>query len=178
MPRVQREANPKTRNRFEGASFINGRGEDDEHQEESGNRLKRHSSPTGKIARKLRDAESDGVPGFLGDDYFQEKRGSGRAGELRGPIQDGIDGGYTLRNPEADGDGGIEMAARNVAKGGNHDGDGETVRESNAEKAEAAGAVQVLIGADRAGAEENQGEGSDEFRDQLLRRVIHSKVSV
>jgi hypothetical protein len=35
-----------------------------------------------------------------------------------------------------------------------------------------------LIGADRAGAEENQGEGSDEFRDQLLRRVIHSKVSV
>jgi hypothetical protein len=56
------------------------------------------------------------------------------------------------------------VTAGNVAERGNHDGDGEAVRESNAEKTDSARAVQVLIGAGRTGAEENQGEGSDKFR--------------
>jgi len=39
--------------------------------------------------------------------------------------------------------------------------------------AQLAGAVQVLIGADGAGAKENQRKRSKEFRDQFLRRVVH-----
>ncbi len=66
------------------------------------------------------------------------------------------------------------MSAGNMAERGNHDGDSEAVRESDAEKAEsAARTVQILIRADRAGAEKNQREGSQEFRDQLLRHAVH-----
>jgi len=45
-----------------------------------------------------------------------------------------------------------------------HDGDGEAVRESNAEKTDSARAVQVLIGAGRAGAEEPSLRFSDKDR--------------
>jgi hypothetical protein len=60
-----------------------------------------------------------------------------------------------------------------VAKRGNHDGDSEAVRESDAEKAEAASAVHVLVRADCSGAEENQRKRTEEFRDQFLRCAIH-----
>src|SRR5258708_16149666 len=70
------------------------------------------------------------------------------------------------------------MSAGDVPKRGNHDAEGQTMRQGNAEKTEAAHAVQILIRADRARAEENQRKGSEEFRDQFLRCAVHSKVSV
>ena len=168
-----RQADAKAGDGFESTFLIDGRSENDEHQEKSCNAFESHRRPAGKIARKLRNAKGNGAPGLFRDDYLQEKRGSGGAGDLRDPIQNGIDRVHAFGNPEADGDGGIEVSAGNVAEGGNHDGDGEAVREGDAEKTESACAVQVLIGADRAGAEENQREGSDEFGDQFLPCAVH-----
>ena len=65
------------------------------------------------------------------------------------------------------------MSAGDVAERGNHDADGEAVSEGDAEKTEAARAVQILIGANRASAEKNQRKRSQEFRDQLLRCAVH-----
>src|SRR5260370_30724 len=70
------------------------------------------------------------------------------------------------------------MSAGDGAERGSHDGDGETVGEGDAEKAEAAGAMQILVRADRARAEKNKRKRPEEFRDQFLRCAVHSKVSV
>src|SRR5690349_2013634 len=69
------------------------------------------------------------------------------------------------------------MAAGNMAHRRNHNADREAVRERDAEKAQAAGAAQVLIRADGAGAKENQGKSADEFRDQFLRDAVHEGSS-
>ena len=69
------------------------------------------------------------------------------------------------------------MAAGNVAKRGDHDANGKTMRERDAEKAKTARAAQVLIRADGAGAKENQGKRAEKFRDKLLREAVHGKSS-
>jgi len=72
------------------------------------------------------------------------------------------------------------MSARNVAKRGNHDGDSEAVRESDAEKAEAASAVHVLVRADCSGAEENQRQNvprnsAINFCDVLYTKILRAR---
>ena len=52
------------------------------------------------------------------------------------------------------------MAAGDVAERGEHDGDGQAVGGGDAEEAEAAGAVEKLIGADGAFTEEDESEGA------------------
>src|SRR5260370_10752291 len=155
------------------AFCIDGCGEHREHKKKRRDTFKSYACPNRKISSELRSAESDGAPGRFGDYGFQQERGSRRAHQLRGPIEEGFDRANTLGNPEADGHSWIEMSAGDVAESGNHDGDSEAVRERNAKKAEAACAVQILIGANRAGAEENQRKCSEEFRDQLLRCAVH-----
>ena len=92
---------------------------------------------------------------------------------MSGPVQQSFGRVDALGDPDADGHRWVKMAAGNVAKGGNHDAEGEAVRERNAEKAEAAGAAQILVRADGAGSKENQGKRADEFRDEFLRHAIH-----
>ena len=65
-----------------------------------------------------------------------------------------------------------------MSQRGDHDGDGETVGQRNAQETEAARAMQILIRADRARPEENQRKRSEELRDQFLRCSVHSKISV
>ncbi len=69
------------------------------------------------------------------------------------------------------------MAAGDVTERGDHDGDREAMRGGDAEEAEAAGAVEELIGADGAGAEEDQREGAEKFGRELLRNVVHTESS-
>ena len=68
------------------------------------------------------------------------------------------------------------MSAGDVAERRNHDADRQAVSERDAEKTEAARAMQILIRTDRARAEENQRKRSQEFRDQLLRCAVHSTL--
>src|SRR5205814_8998727 len=128
---------------------------DSENKEESGYGFESHACPTRKIAGQLRGSQGDGTPGFFGNDRLQKKCRGRCPGELRGPVEDGVHGVHALGDPEADGHGGIEMSAGDVAERGNHDADGEAVSEDDAEKAEAARAVQILVGANRASAEKN-----------------------
>src|SRR5712691_3721965 len=137
------------------ALFIDGCGEDRQHKKKCRDTFQSYACPNRKISSELWSSESDGAPGLFGDYGFQQERGSRRAHQLRGPVEERFNRANALGNPEADGYGRIEMAAGNVAETGNHDGEGEAVRECNAKKAEAACAVQILIGANRAGAEEN-----------------------
>ncbi len=168
-----RQADAKAGDRTKRAFFIDSSGEDGQNEEESGYGFESHACPARKIPGQLRCAQGDGTPGLFGNDGPQQKCGGSRAGELRGPIEDGVHGVHALGDPEADGHGGIEMSAGDVAEGGNHDRNGESVGEGDAEKAEATNAMQILIGADGACAEENQGKRSQEFRDQLLRCAVH-----
>src|SRR5438046_2905353 len=119
----------------------------------------------------------DGAPGAISNDRLSEESCNDAAQELRGPVQESFDGVDALGDPNADGDRGIVMAAGDVAHCRNHNADREAVRERDAEKAQAAGAVQVLIRADGAGAKENQGKCADEFRYEFLRNAVHGDSS-
>src|SRR5260370_35879704 len=84
-----------------------------------------------------------------------------------------LDRANALGDQKADGHGRIEMSAGDVAERGNHNADGQTMGQRDAEETEAAGAVQVLVRADRAGAKKNQRKRAEKFRDQLLRWAVH-----
>src|SRR6266849_1168499 len=162
-----REANAKTGDGTKRAFFIDGGGEHSEYKKKGCHTFKRDAGPNRKIASELRRAQSDGAPGLVGNDGLQQKCGSGRTSKLRGPVENGVHGAHALGDPEADGHSGIKMSAGDVTHRGNHNADGQTVGEGDAEKSEAAGAVQILIRADRACAEKNQRKRSEELRDQL-----------
>src|SRR5439155_10333137 len=66
---------------------------------------------------------------------------------------------------EAQGYGRVEVAARDVADRRGHHADRETVREGDHDQVVAAGRD------DRAGADEDQGEGADELREAPLQLV-------
>ena len=167
------QSNAEARDGFERAPFIHRGCKNNEDQEKSGHRFKGHSCSDGKISCELGRAQGHRAPGVIGNDGLQNKRGNGSADKLSGPVQQSFGRVDALGDPDADGHRGVKMAAGNVAKGGNHDADGEAVRERNAEKAEAAGAAQILVRADGAGSKENQGKRADEFRDEFLRDAIH-----
>ena len=115
-------------------------------------------TPSSSIAcRRVKSGASAGVmaprlraPDGVGDDGGEQVGCGGGAEKLRDPVKEGLDGAEAFGDPEADGDGGIEMATGNVADGGDHDGDGEAVGEGEAEEGDAAlsGGAEVLIGED------------------------------
>jgi hypothetical protein len=116
------------------------------------------------VPRATGSAEGHGTPGFFGNEGAEEKCGRNAAENLRGPIEKHFHGADALGDPEADTYGGIEVAAGDVAEGGDHDGHSKTRGQRDAKKADApARGLQVAVGADGAGAEENQSEGTEEF---------------
>src|SRR5271163_594149 len=119
-----------------GGAFVDGGGKDRENEEESRDAFENHAVETREVVREHGGAESDGVPSFLWDDRFEEKCGGCGSGELRGPVGYRVESVQALGDPEADGDGGIEMAAGDMAEGANHDGHGKAVRQGDAEEAE------------------------------------------
>ena len=92
------------------------------------------------------------------------------------PVEDGLSGAEATADPEADGDGGIEVAAGNVSDGGDHDADGEAVGEGEAEDGDAtlAGGAEVLVGAEGARREEDDGESAEEFCEQFLGEAVQA----
>ncbi len=113
------------------------------------------------------------APCFLGDDGLEEESGCDATEDLGGPIEKCFHSSDALGDPEADADRGIEVAAGNVAKGGNHDGDGQSVGKGDAKKTDAAGALQITIRANGAGAKEDKSEGAEKFGGELLEVGVH-----
>ena len=82
-------------------------------------------------------------------------------------------GGEALGGPEADGDGRVEVPARDVADGVGHREDGEAERERHAEEAEAERVARLApreVGGQHGGttATEDQPERAERFGDELL----------
>jgi len=93
-----------------------------------------------------------GTPGFFGDDGLEKERGNDAAEDLRGPVEKlPSPVPMPLGDPETDADGGVEVAAGNVVRAQRpmmaH---GQARGQSDPEKADAAGALQVAIRADPA----------------------------
>src|SRR6202171_4978924 len=120
------EADTEARDGAEGAAVVDRGGEKDQDEEERSDGFQDHGGESGEVAKKRWGAESYGVPGFVGDDGSKQERSRDAAEHLRGPVEEGIEGANAFGDPEADGDGGIEVSARDVAKCGNHDGHRET----------------------------------------------------
>ncbi len=87
-------------------------------------------------------------------------------------------GAEAAADPEADGNGGIQVAAGDVSDGGDHDADGEAVGEGEAEDGDAAltGGAEILVGAEGAGGEEDDGESAEEFREQFLGEAVQAAL--
>src|SRR6202007_1107035 len=156
-----------------GAAFIESSGEDDEDEEKGGDGFEEHGGARGEIAHQFRSAESYGSPGFLGNDGFENKSCGDGAKNLRSPIQKRFEGADAFGNPEPDAYGGIKMAAGNVAEGRDPDGEGGAGGPGDAKKADAAGALEIAVRTDGAGAEENEREGAEKFRYELLEGGVH-----
>ena len=92
-----------------------------------------------------------------GISHFNEQRGCDRAPELCDPVDDGELRCYPPRDEEAGRDGGIEVASGDMADGGDHDRDGKAVSERDTGQVDA-------FGGNRADADEDERERSDEFR--------------
>src|SRR5262249_39991074 len=118
------ETNAEAGDGLEGSAFVDGGGENSEHEEEGSNGFEGHSRDARKVTGKLGSADGDGAPNIIGDDGFQEECRSDRAEDLSNPVEEDVDRAEPLGDPETDSNGGIEMTARDVAQSGNHDGDG------------------------------------------------------
>ena len=77
------------------------------------------------------------------EDPAQEQRGQDASGELCDPVGDAEQHRNPARQHEAEGDGGIEVATRDVADGRDHDRDHEAVGKRDFERA------RVRLGTDR-----------------------------
>ncbi len=91
-------------------------------------------------------------------------------------VEQGLHGAEAAADPEAHGDGGIQVTAGDVSDGGDHDADGEAVGQCEAEDGDAAltGGAQILVGAEGACGEENHGEGAEEFSEQFLGQAVQT----
>lgn len=145
-------------------------------EEESGDGFEDEAGEDGEVAGEGRRAQRDAFPGFLWNDGFEEKcRGDG-TGDLCDPVGHSFDGGDALGDPEADRDGGIEMAAGDMAERANHESNGEAVCKSDAEQADA-GTVENSVSAGCAFPEKDERKGADEFGGKLLGRGKHAGAS-
>ncbi len=98
-----------------------------EDEKKGSDAFEEHAVQAREIVREHGRAESDGVPGVLRDDGFEEKRGGGGSRELGDPIGNRVERVQALGDPEADGDGGVEMASGDMAEGRNHNGHGQAM---------------------------------------------------
>lgn len=164
----------------EGTFGVNGGGEENEDEEERHHAFEEHAVQAREIRRERGSdgAESFGAPAGIGDDDDERIGGGDGAEKLRDPIEQSLHGAETAADPEADGDGGIQMAAGNVSHGGDHDADGEAVGEGEAEDGDAAltGGAEILVGAEGAGGEEDDGESAEEFREQFLGEAVQAAL--
>ena len=126
--------------------------------------------------RRSDRAERFGAPTGFGDDDDERIGGGDGAEKLRDPVEKSLRGAEAAAHPETDSDGGIEVAAGNVSDGGDHDADGEAVGESESEDGDAAlsGRAEVLVGAERAGGEKDDGESAEEFCEQFLGEAVQA----
>ena len=86
------------------------------------------------VGRKtLADVET----GSAARDHIQQRRGGNRADHLRDHIGQDLSGRKTAAGGEADGDGGIEMAAGNMADGIGHRHDAQPERQRHADQSDA-----------------------------------------
>src|ERR1700732_5467780 len=95
----------------EGAAIVEGSGEENQDEEERGDGFEDHGRKSGEVAKERWGAESDGVPGFVGNDGSKQEGSRDAAEHLRGPVEEGIEGANAFGDPETDGDGGIEVVA-------------------------------------------------------------------
>ena len=106
----------------------------------------------------------------LGDDEQQTGGGDG-GDDLHDDVRQHLFGREALGGPQADGDGGVEVPARDVADGVGHGEHGETERERHTEEAEPERVgVAAELGGQHGGtaAAEHQPERADRFGDELL----------
>ena len=150
--------------------------EENEDQEECHDAFEQHRVPAGEIGGESR---SDGAERIglqrIGDDDGEQVRGDDGPEKLRDPVEEALDGAEALRHPEADRDGGIQVAAGNVSDRGDHNGDGEAVGDGDAKKRDAPCRWSGDIGRRRsASAKENQRESPEEFSEQFLGQAVQA----
>lgn len=114
------EADAEAGVRAGGVTVVDGGGEDREDEKERGDGFEDKAGEDSEVSGEGRSSEGDALPGFLGDDGFEKKCSRDGASDLRGPIGDGFDGGDALGDPEPDRDGGIKVAAGDVAERTDH----------------------------------------------------------
>ena len=127
-----------------------------------------------EVRRQKRDASSRRTPNGVRDDRDENIGGCNGAEELRDPVEKSLQGAEASGDPKADGDCGIQMTAGNVGNSAHHNCIGETVGDGDTENADGrlSGGAEILIGANRADAEENQRKCAEELREKLLRQAI------
>src|ERR1700722_1144416 len=176
-----READAEAGNFVEGAFDVDHGGEEDEDEEEGHDAFEQHGVQAGEIEREggIDGGHRFGTPRGIGDDGGDEVGGGDGAEDLHDPVEQGERGAEAFGDPETDGDGRIEMAAGDVGQRGDHDADGDSVGQREAEGGDGAlaGGAQKFVGADRAHREKNYGEGADEFSEELLGQAVHSVSS-
>ena len=155
-PEDDREADREAGDLLEGPLGVDGRREDDEHEEERRDCLDRHRFPGGD--RRV-DRWCPEVAGLLDrgreDPLQQQRRKRGRA-ELHDPVEDCGDRGHAPGDQETQRHRRVEMAARHAGKSRDEDRDHQAERER--------GGDEVVVEPRRA-ADEDQRERPDELGD-------------
>ena len=153
------QADGEARDFVECAFDVNGRGEENEDQKKREHAFQNHGVESREIGRErgVDRAEGFRAPVGIGDDEGEKVGGGDGAEKLRDGVKQRLYGAEPAGDPEADGDGGIEMSTGNVPERSDHDGNGEAVGEREAKEGDAAlsGGAEILVGADYAGGEED-----------------------
>jgi hypothetical protein len=170
-----REANRKGRHFVERASGVNGGGEHNEDEEKRHHTFEQHGVQACEVRRQKHDASSHRTPNCFRNDRDKNVGGCNCAKKLRDPVEKSLQSAEAPGDPKAHGDGGVQMTAGNVADGADHYCVCEAVGDGDSKNADGglSGGAQILIGANRSDAEEDQRECPDKFREKLLRQAIH-----
>jgi hypothetical protein len=170
-----READGKGGHFAECASSVNGGGKNDEDEEKRHHTFEQHGVQTCEVRRQKHDASSHRTPNSFRNDRDEYVGGCNCAKKLRDPVEKSLQSAETSGDPKAHGDGGVQMTAGNVADGADHDCVCEAVGDGDSKNSDGglSGGAQILIGANRSDAEEDQRECPDKFREKLLRQAIH-----
>jgi hypothetical protein len=139
------------------------------HQERRQHQLVDESAPDGDA----REGRAE-LRGLITPDGEQQGRACGGANELGGYVRGCLTGCEMAVQRERDGDGWVDVRARQVPRRVDHDHDDQPEHEADADDAERA--VVVRVGDDRAAASEHEGE----YRDALggWRRTSGSDWSI
>ena len=151
--------------RGERAARVGGAGEDDPDEEEGQDPLDDRTLRRADAVAERRDAERDRIGDRVRQEPRDRERGHDRAGELGDPVEDRVARREPARDQEPERHGRVEVPARDVPDGGDHDGDREAVREGDGDEVAARG------GGDRPDADEDQRERADELGGRALQTV-------